>query len=495
MKWHALILLLIPFLSLADYIEIRRNAHFYEDSSRHSRSLTSINPDDYTSPPKFVLARDAQENGYYEVYWQGRTAWVYRTLVRRFEGLPEGVSGPEIGDESAHEMLPDFIGADDFDQTEITDTGLDIYIFDIGQADSMLILGPTKNGERKSLLVDLGENLTGAEKTNYQTVKQRIFEITGSFSVDYMIITHFHQDHVGYPGRGDCANYRSAPINPTGLFALLADNQQPFKIGTLFDRGESSDVFTPKISQSHCGIQNILSTWIADDKVGQRLVPEIGSSSIDLGENIVLEFLAVDGKVHPDDLGALDYAQSQRANLYHSNQSASENDYSLAFELSLGDFEFFSGGDLTGSKTGKEEEAFLIRRFGENSQVYTNVESYMADYWKTSSRESNVEVYRANHHGSDHSSNNDLAEALVPEVVIYSTKGDYGHPSEHVVRKFWYAHQYITTAASNNTWPNGFPDQYGSVVGEIHIKVSPAGDRYQVNDWIYRSYSDSEESM
>jgi len=496
MKTLTLIFLLVwPLAVYADYVEVRRNAHLYTEASRHSTSLILIDPDEYESPPQFMLARQEQVNGYYEINWEGRTAWIYRSLVRKYSGIPEGELLPNYSDVTGEEMLPDFISPEDFDQTEITDTGLDIYVFDLGQADSMLILGPDVNGDRRSLLVDLGENVSGAEKTNHRTVKQRIFEITGEYAVDYMIITHFHQDHVGYPGRGNCAFYSRAPIAPNGLFALLADDNEPFRIGTLFDRGESSDQFTPKIALSHCGIRDNIDTWIANNRVGQRLVPTIGTTAIDLGGNVTVEFVAVDGKVHSNDEGALAFAQSQRSNLYHSRQSASQNDYSLTFELSLGNFEFFSGGDLTGSKTGSEDEVYSIRRFGDSSQVYTNVESYMVDYWDSVNRESNVEVYRVNHHGSDHSSNNDLADALSPEVVIYSTKGDYGHPAKDVVRKFWYADQYITTAASTSSWPNGFPEQYGSVEGEIHIKVSQNGDRYQVNDWIYRSLSDDEESQ
>lgn len=44
-------------------------------------------------------------------------------------------------------------------------------------------------------------------------------------------------------------------------------------------------------------------------------------------------------------------------------------------------------------------------------------------------------------------------------------------------------------------WPSGFPSNFGDIVGEINISVAADGSRYQVNEWIYPSYSDSSEAQ
>ncbi len=79
--------------------------------------------------------------------------------------------------------------------------------------------------------------------------------------------------------------------------------------------------------------------------------------------------------------------------------------------------------------------------------------------------------------------------------MIYSTGGAYGHPADTTVERLDYANQFITTQVSDNTWPTGFPSQYGDVVGEIHISVAADGSRYQLNEWIYPSYSDAAEAQ
>ena len=62
---------------------------------------------------------------------------------------------------------------------------MEIYVFDIGKADAILI-----TTENHTVMIDTGENKHGAKIAEYLLSR----DIT---EIDYLIITHFHKDHVG----------------------------------------------------------------------------------------------------------------------------------------------------------------------------------------------------------------------------------------------------------------------------------------------------------
>ena len=62
---------------------------------------------------------------------------------------------------------------------------LEIYVFDIGKADAILIMT-----ENYKVMIDAGENRHGLELVN-ALYDKNISEI------DYLILTHFHKDHIG----------------------------------------------------------------------------------------------------------------------------------------------------------------------------------------------------------------------------------------------------------------------------------------------------------
>src|SRR5437016_3313729 len=72
---------------------------------------------------------------------------------------------------------------------------LQIHVFDVGQGDSTLIIGPSP--EKKTLLIDAGEELQGGSRTHYKEVAQKIRALTGKSSIDYFVISHYHFDHMG----------------------------------------------------------------------------------------------------------------------------------------------------------------------------------------------------------------------------------------------------------------------------------------------------------
>jgi hypothetical protein len=94
----------------------------------------------------------------------------------------------------------------------------EIHVFQVGQADSQLIVGPTG----RTLLIDVGER-TWNSTQGAKAVAQKIHQVMGSNynRLDYIVATHLHADHIGYFGRG-------------GIWALIENHG--FTVGTLIDR-------------------------------------------------------------------------------------------------------------------------------------------------------------------------------------------------------------------------------------------------------------------
>lgn len=81
-------LVLAPSL-WGDYVDLSRSAYLKEAPRNDSDSITKL--DRHT---KLILVQDDQDNGFYHVRvpGTGETGWVYRTMGRRYVGLPEATS-------------------------------------------------------------------------------------------------------------------------------------------------------------------------------------------------------------------------------------------------------------------------------------------------------------------------------------------------------------------------------------------------------------------
>jgi beta-lactamase superfamily II metal-dependent hydrolase len=361
----------------------------------------------------------------------------------------------------------------------VADAALEIHVFSIGQADSMLIIGPAP--ERKTLLIDLGEAMTGQPRENFLKVAQRILDLTGRTHVDYFLLTHYHFDHAGNSGNG---------------LAGLLDNVDPqFTIGTVIDIGEQGAEFMRDSRGVFQTFNLNMERWLQQGTVSSRSSAEPGSHAIELGGGVDIEIVAAGGRVFAGDDGALAAVAAMEPGIYEE-APGSENDLSVAVEVSFGAFEFFTAGDLNGAVD--EDEPFTRRSFGgDTAETYTNVERYMVDHWQQTGRESDVEVYRADHHGSMYSSIPTVLNVLDPEFVMYSTGGAYKHPERKPVENgATTARQFVTTEISRETWPDSadFEAERGAIVGEITILVDQNGRSYSINGEQHRAYTDQEEA-
>lgn len=72
---------------------------------------------------------------------------------------------------------------------------LEIHHMNIGQGNSALIVGPAG----RSLLIDAGETYWNSS-TDAQKIGPYVESVLGCKELDYVLVTHFHSDHIGYVG-------------------------------------------------------------------------------------------------------------------------------------------------------------------------------------------------------------------------------------------------------------------------------------------------------
>lgn len=242
---------------------------------------------------------------------------------------------------------------------------LEIHCINIGQGDCTVIVSPSG----KTMMIDAGPPFNASEEHLWEYL-----DVTLDIdSLDYFIATHYHQDHTG----------GIAAMVDSGLF-----------IDTVFDRGwkyctqQYEDQYLPAVNGRRYEIQD--------------------GREISLGGGVLVKIVSVNGN------GQLTSPHIHEGNPCPPEEGNGnhENDFSIAMVVEYGEFEFFVGGDLSGSDT----------------SPYTDIESSVAQ------EVGNVDVYQVNHHGSRFSTNDSLLGVLHPCVSIISASGTT-HPHASVVSR------------------------------------------------------------
>ena len=279
---------------------------------------------------------------------------------------------------------------------------LRIWHFDVGQADSTLLITPTGT----TVLFDCGET-DYRSCTNAAHVANRIEELTGAKHIDWLVLSHLHADHAGYVEHG-------------GVWNLI--EEQHVSIGTILTgdisehRGDISDNAWPLWCEYMSSSDEISFCWDI------RSVDSL-EDTISLGCGVFLTLCSADGN-----------------GLLASTSTCSANDLSLGVVISYGEYQEWIGGDLSG-----------VSMCG-----YKDIETYAAALI------GDVEVLRVNHHGSTYSSNGTFLTNLDPEVSIVSVgeTRENGHPARDVLERLAATSDvYVTTMGnSNGALRSGEPD-------------------------------------
>ncbi len=268
---------------------------------------------------------------------------------------------------------------------------LDIYWIDAEGGAATLIVTP----EGQSLLADTGN--PGDRDA------QRIYDVATKQAhlkkIDYVLITHFHSDHVG------------------GVPALA----KLIPVGDYIDHGNSVETQNPADAQRWEAYKTAAKGKRRPLAVGDKL--ELNDAMLDI--------VSSDGEV----LSKGGKANSNCASAAKKDPDPTENARSLGFKLTYGRFTFLDLGDLTWNK--ELELSCPQNRVGE------------------------VTLFQATHHGfyNDNSGAPAHVWALRPQVVIVNNgprKGLGANAWETIAKipgleDTWQVHLSLATDAAHNT--------------------------------------------
>jgi len=287
------------------------------------------------------------------------------------------------------------------------DGKLQIHFIDVGQGDGALLISP----QGETVLFDGGVLNRCDKPLSY-------LEQLGVTKIDYMVVSHYHSDHIG--------------CTPQELqeFPLQHD---------AIDRGFSYTT----------GVYNDYVTAVGQHRVsvthpGREITLDSSSPN-----PVKIKIVVVDGV--PLNSPAI--------------TTDNENDLSLAAVVSFGRFRAEIGGDLSGVAN--------VRHFGSNTVEYKDIESSVA------ADVGPIDVYKVHHHCSAYSSNQIWLSQVTPTVAIVSA-GDgnsYGHPAPECVQRLHAAgiqKNYWTEHGAGKVNPEPGLDVIG---GNIIVEVpAPPGD-------------------
>ncbi len=336
----------------------------------------------------------------------------------------------------------------------------EIRIFDVEQGDSQLIIFPSGY----SILIDVREaNWNSGAGAAF--IAQKIRTITGGSHVNVGILSHHHLDHIGYAGYGGFWGL----METEGIsFDKVIDRDAGVWVDGL-NGGAADGLCDPdlEIEWHNVGTSSGTSrNWIcyATNPANSNIYPirelaQLGSTTqIDPPDaGAIVEIVQADG----DGVTMVDGVTPIQGDHSADATPPSENDYSLGLKIRYGLIDYATAGDSDGE--------YATSQFG---YTYNNVEVVLAG------RFGQVDVLRANHHGSDHSTSQQYVDALNPDAAAISCGANtFGHPSQRVVDALTATGDvYLTNLCTANT------DYTGTVIvdGDI-ILQSADGVNYTID--------------
>lgn len=291
---------------------------------------------------------------------------------------------------------------------------LDLYFIDVEGGQATLLVTP----EKQSLLIDTGWPGFGDRDADriIRTAKK-----AGVKKIDYLLITHYHRDHVG------------------GITQLLSK----MAVGTFVDHGPNRE--------TGAAADQLMEAYLKAAATGQRLSVKPGDRVPLKGAEVLV--LTADGNGIDKPLAGAGQANPLCASATKKADDPSENARSLGVLVSFGGFKFIDLGDLTWNK--ELELVCPANKIG------------------------TVDLYVTTHHGMDISGPEQMVHALRPRVAIMnngSRKG--GSPAAWKVVKsspgledLWQLH-FANAGGQEHNVANAFLADLNDTGEGNYIKVS-----------------------
>jgi beta-lactamase superfamily II metal-dependent hydrolase len=366
---------------------------------------------------------------------------------------------------------------------------LDIHFISTGRGSSAFYILP----DGTTMLIDVGELLPidsvrhpkampNDSKSPAQWVADYIYQFHPdgkNAKLDYALITHFHDDHMGSFG-----NARKTQSGGGYKLSGITELGSIIPIEKFIDRGYDYPVnfsdpdFQKKIISDKYGammFEQFNEYWKFIDyqkktnglkyekfKVGSSNQIRLTKSPADFPEFKIKNLFA------NGDVSSV-YDSSVATRKFKAGEQTSENDLSIGIRISYGKFDFYTGGDIPGiGYTGCMDES--------------SMESLAAPVIGP------VDVATLNHHGNRDTQNDFFVKTIQPRVWI-GQSWTVRHPGEEVLRRI--TSQYIYPGErdvfTNFLHPANqiylgklADDNYKSISGHIVVRVYPKGDNYDV---------------
>ena len=368
-----------------------------------------------------------------------------------------------------------------------TEGFLDIHQINTGRGNSALFILP----DATTMLVDAGD--LGARTTRHVAPRpddsrtpgewiaryiKRVHPARDSAVIDYALLTHFHEDHMG--------NAReTSKLSGSGKYRLsgITEVAEFVRIQKILDRGWPDYSFPRPLNSKNMKNYREFLKWQAESNglIIQRFQPG-RADQIALLKNpedypgFEIRNVVANGQVWTG-TGTNTLEHFLPLEQVPSEDYPSENPCSIGFRLSYGQFDYFSGGDITGFPA-------------PGGPSWHDIETPVAQAVGP------VEAAVLNHHGYIDSQNSFYVSTLRPLAWILPV-WDSAHPTSAVYARLRSTRLYpgprdiFTTGMheANRVVINGLND-LASSQGHILIRVTPGGNEFQVI-----ILSDSDESM
>lgn len=356
---------------------------------------------------------------------------------------------------------------------------LDIHHINTGKGNATFFLLP----DGTSMLVDAGaagrEGARGVPAKPDGTrkpgewiaryVKQVMEAAKREVALDYVLLTHFHDDHMGRVDAGSklasAGGYKLTGITEVGDL---------IPIRRLLDRGWPNYDFPYPVRDAMVENYRAFLKWQVEKKglvvdrfrVGRKdqivlLRQRDRYANFEI-RNVVGNTMVWTGVGDNTRQNWPDFAGLKM------EEMPSENPLSLGFRLSYGNFDYGSFGDIPGvvppgGSPWQDMESPVARAVGP------------------------VEAFLLDHHGNRDSTNEVLLSHLQPQVILLHAWAA-NHPGEDVLHRIYSKRLYpgardvfATNMAQANRDVIGVPlEQLKSQQGHILLRVAPGGDTFQV---------------
>jgi competence protein ComEC len=270
---------------------------------------------------------------------------------------------------------------------------LRVYVLDVGQGDSILIISP----EGKTVLVDAGD-----EKHGKQVVEA--LKAKGVQQLDYFVATHAHPDHIGGAPEvfaafkvgtvlhNDFPPPEVAQANATPTPAQGGNKKQAKPKPPPQPRGRGGRVVELPTVKAFNAFKG------AADQVGAQFKKAEPEQKIELGGGAILTVIAPQPPF---------FTREQTGR--NGNES---NANSIVMRLDYGEFSML----LTGDAEAQTEERLINKELDELRDV---------------------DVLKVAHHGSKYATSEEFLKRVKPKAAVISMSefNRYGHPSQDVLNR------------------------------------------------------------